>query len=418
MISQLKDFTPGRRNRVSREDFSLTHLPRSSTLKAGWLLVLPLLSSLVLAVSAAEARAPHVLSRVRFKNWGISSAQGSPVNASIQATDAWSVTEGSRDIVVAVIDTGVDFTHPDIKANQWVAPQQKNTQGEAIYGWNFIDQTANPKDDHGHGTHVAGIIGAVANPKEGTSGVAQKVSIMAVKYYSPENSGAVNLRNTVKAIDYAVQNGARIINYSGGGPEFSEEEYLAIKKAEAKGVLFVAAAGNERQDTDQVDHYYYPAAYRLSNIVSVAATTVNNELLRSSNWGKRRVDVAAPGENIYSTLPDGKYGFMSGTSQATAFVSGLAALLLAKNPKLTVPELKALILSQVDPLPNLKLKVASGGKVNAYHSLLALEKGIMPTSTPSERLVGSTSDSAVTRETAAARAKSEILSLLSKVKSE
>src|SRR4029077_10572959 len=124
------------------------------------------------------------------------------------------------------------------------------------------------------------------------------------------NPGSVNLRNTVKAINYAIDHGARIINYSGGGPEFSEEEYLAIKRAESKGILFVAAAGNERQNTDLVENYYYPSAYRLSNIISVAATDIHNNLLPSSNWGKKSVDVAAPGENIYSTLPQNKFGYM------------------------------------------------------------------------------------------------------------
>src|SRR5581483_9474864 len=151
-------------------------------------------------------------------------------------------------------------------------------------------------------------IGATSDPRIGVSGVAHKVSIMSVKYYSDANPGSVNLKNTVKAINYAVDHGAKIINYSGGGPEFSEEEYLAIKKAEAQGVLFVAAAGNEHQNTDLVENYYYPSAYRLSNIISVAATDIHNNLLPSSNYGKSRVDIAAPGENIYSTLPGGSYG--------------------------------------------------------------------------------------------------------------
>jgi subtilisin family serine protease len=204
------------------------------------------------------------------------------------------------------------------------------------------------------------------------AGVAPRVSIMSVKYYSDGNTGAVNLRNTVKAIEYAVEHGARIINYSGGGPEFSEEEYLAIKKAEARGVLFVAAAGNEHQNTDLVENYYYPSAYRLSNILSVAATDIKNTLLPSSNWGKARVDVAAPGENIYSTMPNGKFGYMTGTSQATAFVSGMAALLLSKDPTLKPQQLKEIIMASVDRFPQLDGKVATGGRVNAYSALLAL----------------------------------------------
>ncbi len=207
----------------------------------------------------------------QLKNWGIANTRA---QSHVHALDAWKLEKGSNQVIVAVIDTGLDANHPDLKANVW-RDTNKN------YGWNFVNNQANPNDDHGHGTHVAGILGAVANPKTGVAGVAQKVSIMSVKYYSDSNPGAVNLRNTVKAIEYAVQNGAKIINYSGGGPEFSEDEYLAIKKAEAKGVLFVAAAGNERQDTDVPENYYYPSAYKLTNIISVAANDIIYQILKS-----------------------------------------------------------------------------------------------------------------------------------------
>ncbi|OFZ21225.1 MAG: hypothetical protein A2X94_07130 [Bdellovibrionales bacterium GWB1_55_8] len=303
-----------------------------------------------------------------LKNWGLLNTKA---KSHIQAVDAWKIEQGNRNIIVAVIDTGIDPEHKDLKQNIWKDP---SSPGTPVYGWNFVNNKANPKDDHGHGTHVAGIIGAWSDAKNGVSGVAHNVSIMAVKYYSDTNSGAVNLSNTVKAITYAVDHGAKIINYSGGGPEFSEEEFLAIKRAEAQGVLFVAAAGNERQNTDLTENAYYPSAYRLSNIISVAATDINNNLLPSSNWGKRQVDVAAPGENIYSTLPGGRYGTMTGTSQATAFVSGIAALLLSKNPGLTPPQLRELIMNSVDPMPQLLGKLATGGRVNAYSALLALRE--------------------------------------------
>ncbi len=328
-------------------------------------------------VDRASASLPSLRSVIpSLKNWGLVNTQA---KSHIQAVDAWKIAEGSRDIIVAVIDTGVDVTHKNLAANIWQDP--KAPKGERVYGWNFVNDHANPVDDHGHGTHVAGIIGAMTDPQTGVSGVAHKVSIMAVKYYSESNPGSVNLRNTVRAINYAVDHGARIINYSGGGPDFSEDEYLAIKRAEAAGVLFVAAAGNEHQDTDRLENYYYPSAYRLSNILSVAATDINNNLLRSSNWGRSKVDVAAPGENIFSTLPGGRYGYMSGTSQATAFVSGMAALLLSKDPTLKPAELKKLILESVDPLPQLEGKVATQGRVNAYSALLALrarKEGVDP----------------------------------------
>ena len=301
----------------------------------------------------------------RLKNWGLVNAEA---QSHIHAVDAWQIEEGSRQVIVAVIDTGIDPKHRSLSANLW--HESKNP----IYGWNFVTNTPNPSDVHGHGTHVSGIIGALADPSSGVSGVAHRVSIMPIKYYSEANPGSVNLQNTVRAINWAVDHGARIINYSGGGPEFSKDEYAAIKKAEAKGVLFVAAAGNEHQNTDQTENFYYPSAYRLSNILSVAATDIHNNLLPSSNWGKKTVDVSAPGENIFSTLPSGKFGYMTGTSQATAFVTGLAALLLAHDPSLTPQGIKQIIVSSVDSLPQLKEKLVSGGRVNAYQALLALNR--------------------------------------------
>lgn len=298
-----------------------------------------------------------------LRNWGLSNKKA---DSHIHATDAWKIEQGSKKVIVAVIDTGIDPTHPDLKANLW-----KGSSGET--GFNFVTNRPNPLDDHGHGTHVAGIIGAASNPKVGTSGVAPSVSLMAVKYYSDSNSGLTNLKNTVKAIDWAVQHGANIINYSGGGPEFSEEEFLAIKRAEAQGVLIIAAAGNEKQDIDQPRHFYYPAAYRVSNVISVAALDIDNHLLKTSNWGKLKVDVAAPGENIFSTLPGGKYGYMSGTSQATAFVTGVAALLLSKNPSLNPSQIRQILRQSSDSITGLNLKIASGGRVNAYRALLAVE---------------------------------------------
>jgi subtilisin family serine protease len=329
-------------------------------------------SNISRSISALPAINKILTPDLAFKNWGLTNSfAASGLKSSISAPEAWKIESGSKKIVVAVIDTGIDPSHEALLPNIWNDPKSSTP----VYGWNFVTNTPNPRDDHGHGTHVAGIIGAALNPKTGVSGVAPHVSIMSVKYYSDSNPGSVNLANTVKAINYAVDHGARIINYSGGGPEFSEEEYLAIKRAEVKGVLFVAAAGNERQDIDRVENYYYPSAYRLSNIISVAATDVNNNLLRSSNWGKKKVDVTAPGENIYSSLPGGRYGHMSGTSQATAFVTGIAALMLSKDPTLTPVKLKSMIINAVDRIPQLSDKVASGGRVNAYATLRSLEQG-------------------------------------------
>jgi subtilisin family serine protease len=345
---------------------------------AAALAVVTVLSFGAIAGSAKLKKAANdALKTSTFKNWGIANAKAA---SHVDAVEAWKIEKGSRNVLVAVIDTGLDANHPDLKANVYRDKDQN-------FGFDFVSNTPNPKDEHGHGTHVAGIVGAIANPRVGVSGVAQNVSIFAVKYYADANTGAVNLKNTVKAIEWAVQNGAKIINYSGGGPEFAEEEYLALKKAESKGVLVVAAAGNERSDTDLPENYYYPSAYRLTNIISVAATDIGNKLIRSSNWGKTKVDVTAPGENIFSTLPNGRYGFMTGTSQATAFVSGIAALLLAKDPTLTPARIKEIIKNSVDQYPDLKDKVAAGGRVNAKKALLAL--GIKAPPTKADNLVRS-----------------------------
>ncbi len=321
----------------------------------------------LLVAQAASATSSHLIN-FKAKNWGLE-------NKASNIEKAWSVTEGSKSIVVAVIDTGIDATHPDLKPNLWKAPGTEKS-ATPVYGWDFVTKAANPMDYHGHGTHIAGIIGAIANQKTGTAGVNQQVQIMPVRYYSESAPGSVNLANTIKALHYAIDNGARIINYSGGGPEYSEEEFQAMKKAESKGILIVAAAGNDHHNTDVEDYRYYPAAYQLKglkNIITVASIDSEDRILPSSNWGVQSVDVAAPGEGILSTIPGGRYGKMTGTSQATAFVSGIAALVLSKAPNLNPVQVKEIIMKNVTPVLGLRGKIASGGKVDAYRSIVALE---------------------------------------------
>lgn len=276
-------------------------------------------------------------------NWGLFNTQS---NSHIDVQNAWAIEKGNKSVRVAVIDTGVDSDNADLR--NAVEPGFDTTSNEPF-----------PVDEHGHGTHVAGIIRQIAN-----------VEIVPFKYYLDSNPGSVNLKLLVKAINAAVDSHVQIINYSGGGPEFCEEEYLALKRAQAAGILVVVAAGNEHSNSDLPEYYYYPAAYRLPNIISVAATDIQNELIRSSNWGETKVDLAAPGENILSDLPHGKRGFMTGTSQATAFVSGVAALILSHKPGLTPEQVKTIIMQSVDPIPGLAHKVASGGRLNAYHALM------------------------------------------------
>lgn len=308
-------------------------------------------------VNKAEKSKPAELLVIR--NWGLDNSESS---SHISIRNAWKITRGSKKIKVAVVDTGVDPNHPDLKDNLC-----GKDNGE--YGYDFVTNKKNPDDSHGHGTHVAGIIGASAKKEGGAVGVAPNICIMAVRYYSDSASGAQNLSNTVKAINYAIDHGAHIINYSGGGAEFSATELKAIQRAEAKGILFVAAAGNEYQDTDKPGNSYYPAAYGLTNVISVAATNIKNQLVPASNWGKKHVHVSAPGENIFSTHAKGRYSYLTGTSQATAFVSGLAALMLSEDETLKPHEIREIMMKSVDKLPALSNKVASGGKINAYEAL-------------------------------------------------
>ena len=312
---------------------------------------------------------PTSLKNFDSKNWGLNTKAA-------DVTKAWEVTQGSKNVIVAVIDTGIDANHPELKPNLWKAPGSNGQPGSgSVYGWDFVTKSANPTDSHGHGTHIAGIIGGIANSKAGTAGVAQNVQIMAVRYYDETAPGKVNLANTIKALHYAIDNGAKIINYSGGGPEYSEEEFQAMKKAEQKGVLIVAAAGNDHNNTDSVANHYYPAAYKLrglKNLITVASIDSENKLLPSSNWGVQTVDVAAPGDAILSTIPGGLHGKMTGTSQATAFVSGIAALILSQQPGLTPIQVKDVILKNVVLCASLRGKVATAGKVDALKAVLAV----------------------------------------------
>ncbi len=300
-----------------------------------------------------------------LRNWGLDNSE---FHSHIDAKLAWKITEGSRKVIVAVIDTGIDANHADLKDNLW----HKNGTDE--YGYDFVLNKKNPPDDNGHGSHIAGIIGATAKTQKGVIGVSPHVSIMPIRYFADEGVPTDTLGNIVKAIDYAVENGARIINFSGEGTGFNVAEYRAIERASKKGILFVTAAGNQGQNNDTSDSPSYPASYDLPNILSVAATNIHNDILPISNFGPSRVHVAAPGENIFSTLPHGRYGYNTGTSQATAFVSGVAALLLSENSDLQPADLKRIILSTADKSAGLKNKVASGGRLNAYRAVnLAFE---------------------------------------------
>jgi thermitase len=197
---------------------------------------------------------------------------------------------------------------------------------------------------------------------------------MILKYYDPKVPNTDNLKNTIRAIHYAADMGCHIINYSGGGTDYSKEEFEAVKLAEKKGILFVAAAGNEQTNSDR--NHYYPADYRLSNIISVTAINPSTEVLPSSNWGTETVDIAAPGQNISSTLPHNYYGLMTGTSQATAFVSGAAALIKAKRPSFKYYDIKKHILATGDANPSLLQKTRTARQLNLYKCLTILDQDV------------------------------------------
>lgn len=316
------------------------------------------------------------------KNWGLKVSD---------ALKARGITEGSKDVIVAVIDTGIDVAHKDLKNNIWVNPGEtgldkngadKRTNGvdddgngfaDDVHGWNFVNNSNRVDDNHGHGTHISGIIGAEGGNNFGITGIASKVSLMVLKYYDPRYPSN-NLENTIKAINYATKMKAHMINYSGGGVDYSQQEFEAIRKARSEGILFVAAAGNERSNSDK--QKYYPANYELDNIVSVTAIDPQLQVLSSSNYGVQTVHVAAPGEEIYSTLPGNAFGSLTGTSQATAFATGLAVLIKANNPEFKYLAIKDYILKTGDEYPWLRSKTGTSKKLNIYKALTTMDRGV------------------------------------------
>lgn len=295
----------------------------------------------------------------------------------INADKAWDIQTGSRDVVVAVIDTGIDYNHPDLKDNLWTNDAELNGQAgvdddnngivDDIYGANFVTPsrpTGNPLDDQGHGSHCSGTIGATGDDGKGIVGVAWNVRIMGVKFLSASGSGSLD--GALKAIDYATSKGARILSNSWGGGGASETLKQAIERSNAAGALFVAAAGNESNNNDS--RPTYPATYDVPNILSVAAVDNRGQIASFSNYGKTKVHVGAPGVNVYSSIKNGGYDSWSGTSMATPHVSGMAVLLASNEPNLTGVEMKQRIIATSRPIAGLRGKV-SGGMVDAYAML-------------------------------------------------
>lgn len=298
---------------------------------------------------------------------------GGKANAHIDALKAWAKTQGSSEVVVAVLDTGVDYSHKDLAENIWVRPASvpQYTDDELgsfddLHGYDANRNIADPMDDNGHGTHCAGIIGAEGNNGEGIAGINWNVKIMPLKFLG--RGGFGNVKDAIEAINYAIdrkKNGVnlRVINASWGSTQRSQALEDAIRAAGEAGILFVAAAGNSSTDNDRRPHY--PSNYDLPNMISVAALDRNDLLANFSNYGAKSVHVAAPGREIASTWLNDQYREASGTSMAAPQVSGIAALIIANEPDISMAKLRERILESSDSLDTLLGKVLVGGRLNA-----------------------------------------------------
>lgn len=324
--------------------------------------------------------------------WGLHTTGefGGKADADIDAPEAWDLTVGDTEtIIVAVLDTGVDTGHEDLTSRIWRNTDEPVFNGidddnngfiDDVHGWNFLNDNYNISDSQGHGTHVSGIIGAERGNGRGIAGVADKVKIMPIKFLNSNGEGT--LQDAAQGVVYAADNGARVVNCSFGVFAITPPQalYQAIQYARTKGVIVVAAAGNEGVDIGEVGNYTYPANYDLDNIITVASTTLSDRLSSFSNYSKLYVDLAAPGSDIVSTLPDNKYNVKSGTSMATPFVTGSVAVAMSHYPLATITQIREYILSSVDKLTDLTNDVLTGGRLN-LHKIVSAVPTQIPTAT-------------------------------------
>jgi len=312
--------------------------------------------------------------------WGMNNTgqTGGTPDADIDAPEAWDQFTGSTSVIVGVIDTGVDYNHPDLAANIWTNPGEIAGNGidddnngyiDDIHGWDFVNGDNDPMDDNGHGSHCSGTIGGVGDNGLGVAGVNWHVKIMALKFLSAGGSGSS--ADAISCVEYATMMGVDLTSNSWGGGGFSTPLEVAIQDAYAAGVLFVAAAGNSDNDNDL--NPSYPASYTTGNIIAVGATDHNDNRVVPGTWGSNfgltSVDIGAPGLDIYSTVPGGGYSFKSGTSMAAPHVSGVVALIRGQFPNISVDAAKILLFNSADPLPQLAGLWVTGARVNAAKAM-------------------------------------------------
>lgn len=339
-------------------------------------------------IKAISNSAQQVLpSDPRFAElWGLNNTgqAGGRVDADIDAPEAWTVTKGDRDVIIGVIDTGMDYNHPDLQANRWINPGEIAGNGidddnngvvDDVYGYSAFNNNGNPMDGEGHGTHVAGTIGAAGDNGVGVTGVNWNVTMLPCQFLGPDGTGTT--AGAIACINYytnlKLNHGINIraTNNSWGGGGFSDALRLAIKAGTDAEILFIAAAGNSAQNADVTPHY--PAGYDLPGIVAVASTDRNDNMSSFSTFGPTTVDVAAPGSAVLSTLPNNRYGSLSGTSMATPHVAGAAGLIWSIAPDLTIAEMKDILLNSGDSLPALAGKILSGKRINLVSALEAAD---------------------------------------------
>ncbi|MBX7166445.1 MAG: S8 family serine peptidase [Pirellulales bacterium] len=308
---------------------------------------------------------------------------GGVVDADVDAPEAWQTTTSNGNVVVGIIDTGIDYNHPDLAANIWVNPGEIAGDGldndfngyiDDVHGWDFANDDNDPLDDEGHGTSVAGIIGAVGNNNLGVAGLSWDSQLMALKYLNSERVG--NTADAIAAIHYVTRMNrdfginVRVTNNSYGVAGYSQALYDAVAEAAGVGILVVASAGNSSSDNDLGP--IYPANLEIDNVISVAATTRTDSLASFSSYGAATVHLGAPGENVYTTAMGGGYRNFSGTSAAAPMVAGVAALLWDAAPLASYQQIKTAILDGADPIPALDGLTITGARLNAAGGLQEL----------------------------------------------